>query len=134
MAALGRRSGEARRQRRDAQEQTGVPVPEDLRQWTTERLVQLGGNDRNPAAAVAALRELGNRAPAPELDIGTDAVRGVSLCELLDRDRDFREEAVSALARAIDHGFDADSIVKAAREQHATGGSDRRGLIEYATY
>jgi hypothetical protein len=83
MRELGRRSGEARRQRRDAQEQADAPVPEDLLQWTTERLVQLGGNDRNPAAAVAALHELGNRAPAPELDIGTSEARGVLLSELL---------------------------------------------------
>jgi hypothetical protein len=121
MAELGRRSGEVRRQRRDAETQADVPMPDDMVTWTDERLVQLAANDRNPAAAVAALKELRNRLAPPTLDIGTAEPRGVLLWELLNRHADHRAEAVSALARAIEAGYDVDAIVTAAREQQASG-------------
>ena len=125
MRQLGIRSGEARRQRRDAELQADVPRPEDLQGWTDERLVQLAANDRNPAAAVAALKELRNRIAPPKLDIGNAEARGVMLSELIYRHADHRAEAVSALARAIEAGFDVDAIVTDARELQATTAPSR---------
>jgi hypothetical protein len=115
-----RKSAEARRLKRDV---SGEEVAKelDLASWSMGRLRELAADDSNKAASVAALKELLARAPVRERDIGTHEPRGLLLSELLGRDRDYREEAVSALARAIDAGFDVDAIVSDARPQHASG-------------
>jgi hypothetical protein len=84
--------------------------------------VELGRQNSNVAGAVAATKELLSRAPAPELDVGTDTMRGVSLSDLLDRfERDVRAEAVSILVDAIGEGYDLDALVTAARDSTTQG-------------
>jgi hypothetical protein len=86
-----------------------------------DRLRELAADDSNKAASVAALKELLARSASPPLDIGSSESCGVMLSELIYRHADHRAEALSALARAIEAGYDVDAIVTDAREQDADG-------------
>jgi hypothetical protein len=101
MSELGRKSGEARRRRRDAQPQgEESTVPEDLAAWATSRLVELARSTNNAAASVAAAKELLNRAPEPDLDVADAAARGMTLADLVNANRDYKREAAEAMKRA----------------------------------
>jgi hypothetical protein len=125
MAALGRRSGEARWQKRAASpREEESALPEDLPAWATGRLVELARSTSNAAASVAAARELLNRAPEPKVDVTHSAMRGLSLADLVNANRNYRNEAITALATAIREGYDAEAIVREARKRQADDTDD----------